>query len=465
MAHSTKVFVGRSRELGLVRSAFDGPDASIVRIEGMRGIGKSALVARALENFQHLIFRVPALPAPLQRRALAMALLGEVGSPPSWDELFAAAVRRARVGEGPFVLVLDDVHRLGEARSRYMEPLLGALRTARSNRRALHVVLVGAPYGDPPADGSDGWVAERVTIGPLPLRPASELLPGADPRDILRAYGLLGGIPRVLAAVDPEVTLGTNIRRLILDPEGPFADIPSIWLERDLQTPSRYNAVLAQLAFGECDWGGIHASVPDLTSSGQLAPYVRRLEELGLVSVRRSLDADPGSRSRRYSLTDPLLAFWYRFVLPGSPTGQWSPDIKLGDMRDDLDDHLATIFPLVCRQHMAHDAIETLGANARELGSLWGAEYELPVAGILTSGAAFYGTCSWRPPVRGEDPLGTLDASARGTRYGFGREHRLRLHFMSIEPPRWLERAAVRQDQCLLMGPSALVGDDRPTPR
>lgn len=470
MASKVVGFLGRSREIGQIRTALDSPDPSILLVEGMRGVGKSALVARALESFEHLVFRVPPLPAPLQRAALAELLARDQdgtgdtpprrGGPPSWDELFALALRRARPGESPFVLVLDDAHRLEEARSRHIEPLLGALRTARSDRRALHVVLVGPSGRGIDADAANALDAEHVRVGPLPLRPASQLLPGDSPRALLRAYGVLGGIPRVLMAVDRDVTLETNIRRLFLDSEAPFTDIPAIWLERDLQTPSRYNAIIARIALGECDWGDIHNAVPDLTSSGQLAPYVRRLEELGLVSVRQSLDAGPASRSRRYTISDPLLAFWYRFVLSAPPGGHpdEAPEKPLRRIRETLDDHLATVFPMVCRQHMAHDAIETLGANARELGSLWGTDHDLPIAGILTSGAAFYGACSWRPPIRGEDPLGALDRQARQTRYGFGRQHRLRLYFTSMEPPRWLERAAVRQEQSLLLGPGALVG-------
>ena len=469
-------FVGRSREIGQIRTALDSPEASIVSVEGMRGVGKSALVARAVESFDHLVFRVPPLPAPLQRAALAAVLAGRVdaeggtaGDPrgawarfdgiPSWDELFTAALRRARPGEAPFVLVLDDAHRLEEARARHIEPILGALRTARSDRRPVHIVLAGPSGGTVTSEGAEALTAERLTVGPLPLRPACQLLPGTSPRDLLRAYATLGGIPRVLVAVDRDVTLETNIRKLFLDPDAPFADIPAAWLERDLQTPSRYNAILARVAHGECDWGDIHRAVPDLTSSGQLAPYVRRLEGLGLVSVRRSLDAGPDSRSQRYTLADPLLAFWYRFVL-STPYGMHpdSPDRRLRWIKETIDDHLATTFPLICRQHMAHDAIETLGANARELGSLWGPGYDLPVAGILTSGAAFYGSCSWRPPARGDDPLGALDREARQTRYGFGRQHRLRLYFTSSDAPRWLERAAARLEQCLLLGPGALVG-------
>ncbi len=107
---------------------------------------------------------------------------------------------------------------------------------------------------------------------------------------------------------------------------------------------------------------------------------------------------------------------------------------------------------------MAHDAMETLGANARESGSLWTNEYEIPAAGILTSGAAFYGACFWTAPQRGDDPLGPLDKAARETRYGFGREHRLRILFTSTPPPRWLERAVMRGEQAMLLGPDQLAG-------
>lgn len=470
MTPSKWVFHGRSREIGLIRSALDGADASVLRVYGMRGVGKSALVARAVQDFPHVIVRMPALPEPLQRRVLNLALSGDTpgdgghenaaSSPPTWDELFARAMARARTGRAPFVLVLDDASRLSESRARFERPLARTLEHARTHRHALHVILVGGPPEG--MTETEPYETEVVALGPLPLRTACPMLPGGSPREVLRAYGVLGGIPAVLRNVDPSLTLETNVRKLMLEPEAPFADLPGHWLERDLQTPSRYNAVLRHLALGESDWGKLRSSVPDLTSSGQLAPYVRRLEELGLVHVRRSLDAPPKSRARRYQVVDPFLAFWYRFIHPTtwepSHAADASPDALVRAMRPTLEIHLERIFPLICRQHMRHDALETLGANAREIGSLWSQEYEVPVAGILGSGAAFYGACFWEPLSRGDDPLGPLDDAARGTRYGFGREKRLRLVFTSTDPPRWLERAALRREQAFLIGPEALTG-------
>jgi AAA+ ATPase superfamily predicted ATPase len=465
MARKDSGFYGRSREIGQIRSWLDRQDPVTIRVSGIRGVGKSALVERAVQDFSHVIVRMPALPEPLQRSVLMESLDQNTegtadespeepsSHPSSWARLFSQAAGQARPGRAPFVLILDDAHRLTEARARFEKPLASVMDLAREGRRAFHVILVGLP----PDDATDD---ETLVVPPLPLRAAVPMLPGGTPRQLLRAYGALGGIPEVLRKVDRSLTLETNIRKLMIERGAPFADAPGLWLERDLQTTSRYNAVLTRLALGEADWGSLRAAIPDLTSSGQLAPYVGRLEELGLVRVRRSLDAAPRSRSQRYRLADPCVAFWYRFVHPttwGLPRGA-SPEALVRAIRPDLDAYMEDIFPEICRQHMQYDALETLGANARELGSLWAPEYEIPVAGLLTSGAAFYGTSIWGDLRRDRDPLDALDAAARETRYGFGREHRIRLLFTSTDPPRWLERATVRRDQSLLIGPRQLVG-------
>jgi hypothetical protein len=260
------------------------------------------------------------------------------------------------------------------------------------------------------------------------------------------------------------VTVGTNVRRLLLTPNGELSDGPLAWLEREVQTPSRYVSILSTLAHGETDWAAVHGGVPDLTRSGQVAPYLRRLGELGLVSSRTPLDAGPRSRATRYALTDPFLAFWFRFVFP------WLFDPRRADpsasvrehygreIRPLIDGHMETVMPVVARQHMELDALETLGSVARESGSLWSGEVEIPVAGMLRSGAAYYGLTTWRPPERAASPLHTLDRFVRETRYGFGRERRLRLVFAGRRPPTWLRRDTARSQDTRLIDAEALLG-------
>ena len=464
-------FVGRVSELGRLRAALDQRRASLIRVSGIRGGGKTALVERVMPDYDHMVHRAAPLPDYVQRAtfarltAKARAARGlesrlEEGAPP-WTELLPEVVDLAPRDSRPFVLVLDDVHRLREARSRYLQPLLSLLDTARERQRALHVVLIGPEHAMPTDDEATPHLAETLRVAPLPFRSACSLLPGSRPVDLVRAYSVFGGIPRVLASLDRDVTVGTNIRRLLISPDAVLSDIGGEWLERDVQSPARYYAILSALAHGDADWSTMHAAVPGLSRSGQVAPYIKRLEELGLLTARRSLDAGPMTRARRYAIADPVFAFWLRFILPARSqvTHQRPEDLYSTVIRPALDRHIAHVFPLICRQHMAHDAIETLGSNAREGGSLWGDGYDLPVAGILTSGAAYYGACySELAGPATEVPLESLDEQMRETRYGFGRERRVRLVFTRQNPPQWLQRQVARRHDAELIDARALAG-------
>jgi AAA+ ATPase superfamily predicted ATPase len=312
---------------------------------------------------------------------------------------------------------------------------------------------------EPAPPGGDEVTALHVRLGPLPFRAATQLLPGSDPPDLLRAYAVFGGTPAHLRQLDRGTSLITNLRRLVLERGAPLADRPLAVLEAAAQTPGRYAAILAALGGGEADWSTVHAGVPDLTASGQVAPYLKRLEDLGLLEVRRSLDASPRSRGRRYRITDPFSAFWYRFVLPNRErlVLDGGEDVLGSRIRPALDDHVRTVFPEICRQHMTLDVMETLGVNARQSGSLWGPGYEIPVAGILSSGGAFYGG-PVLPEGEGTDALYRLDREIRETRYGFGRERRIRVLFSPASMPAALQREAARRHDVHLVDARALTG-------
>lgn len=463
---SAEIF-GRAREFGLLRTALDRPEPSLILVTGPPGSGKSALARTAAADFPHVIHRAPPLPDRFQREALARSLgdrwaddpaVSGLAGDPGWDDVLRAAL----VGSSgkPRVLVVDDAHRWTESRARFAQALFDALAAARRHGQAAHVVLVSPEAVEAAPPGAVDTPPVQIRLGPLSFRAAAHLLPGSEPSDLLRAYAVFGGMPGHLRHLDRGASLNTNLRRLVLDPGAPLVDRPLSLLEAAAQTPSRYAAILAALAGGEADWNAVHAGVPDLTASGQVAPYLKRLESLGLVEVRRSLDASPRSRGRRYRITDPFIAFWYRFILPQRERldREGGDSLLASRIRPELDHHMDTVFPDICRQHMTLDVMETLGANARECGSLWGSDYHIPVAGILSTGGAFYGT----PVPRdgdGMDALHRLDHDVRETRYGFGRERRLRVLFSADALPAAIQREAARRHDVQVVDARALAGD------
>lgn len=429
-------------------------------------MGKTALLEAAANDLETgreggaaVVYTAPAL-ADSDHRALLAARLSAVLGPdrlrdplPEWADLLVAAVEHVERERKPLALVLDDAHRILEGQKRWSQHLTEAWRRARSRALPFHVVLAGRGYGglDALLD-EEGLLAGAVDpdlhLKPLGPRTVASRFPGWSLRDRARAFAVFGGVPASWARCDPSVSLATNVRRYLLDASGVRGGLTEERALSGLQSPGRYLSLIRGLGPGLAEWAEILSAVPDFESGGRMAPYLQRLREMRMVRGERSLDASPRSRSRRYGLEDPHLAFRTRFLLPflheieaGRGSHLWSARVRPG-----LDGFTAELFPAICRAWVREYGGEALPSSGRAVGGLWGEGYDIPVAGTLRTGATFYGRCHWGPDPAGEELVDRLDQEVRRTRYGFGREARLRVVFTASGTTSALRRRAARND-------------------
>jgi class 3 adenylate cyclase/tetratricopeptide (TPR) repeat protein len=131
-SHETR-FVGREREVGLIRGAWDHTVAAqrceLVTVAGEAGVGKSRLVAEALASIEARVVRgrclpygqgitywpvvevvkqLEALPSDPSAAAAIGSLLGESDTGTSAEEI-AWAFRKLLEEQAPLVVVLDDI--------------------------------------------------------------------------------------------------------------------------------------------------------------------------------------------------------------------------------------------------------------------------------------------------------------------------------------------------------------------
>ena len=314
--------------------------------------------------------------------------------------------------------------------------------------------------------------AERLAELPhdqLLARPAdawtwAESLDSWSVTNRVRAAAVFGSEDRFRTLVDPSHSLGGNVRSLVLSLDAPMATAALDRVRHAVQRPERYLRVAQAVATGATDWGTIRQKVGGLADSGQLGPYLRTLEELGIIRARRSLDASPRSRSTRYHMADPWLGFWFSCVLPSwSRLGTEHAEVLWqNEVEPRLDTHLQRTLPLLLSQWLRTlGARQALGSVARETGGLWGDGYDMPVSGTLETGAIVYGWTRWLGGSFNEATITAATRQLRATRYGFGRENRLKLFVQRAPIEHGLARLAARDPEMTLLSAEDLLAGAR----
>lgn len=443
------MWIERAEEEGLLRRYFAGAGPALALVRGPAGTGRSALVRRALPAHRTCWFGAVPLDAATQWRLLRQAWLPDDGpSAADEDEATLPLPDRLALERRPVTLVLDDVEHLADpgAVALALDRLWHAVR---ARGLPLHLVLVGTDDGLARLvrgmEGAGDVAALDLTVSPLSAQAVAAALPGWPARDRLQAWAAFGGLPSHLRHLDPGVRLSTNVQRTLLEPGAPLHDEGPAVLARIFQKPERYAALVLALGEGAREWGALRDAVADFTSSSQLAPYLASLEAHGLVVAERSLDARPRSRSRRYRLADPFPGSWYHLVLPHRgrlATGEVG-EVWRDAVRPGLDEWARSLLPVACQDYLRRPEGGALPAPAREAGALWGDGYDLPVAGTLRTGAPLYGTCVWGRTATPADAE-ALAGAVRTTRYGFGREARLRVVFAAAGVDHALRRLEAR---------------------
>jgi uncharacterized protein len=467
---------GRTAEKEALLDALASPRPAVISIHGPRRVGKTVLLAEACRSLDRPVVHLVTAPEeePELREALAAeagAILGELprverpellptGDPGvAWVRLLDSILEGLR-RRGGGVLALDGVEALGSVRRRLPGEVIESWGRVAEAGVPLHLVLVARTRR-----GLEGWPTTdrggaEVEISGLPFRTAGWLTEPPSPREAFRSWAVFGDHPGHLAGLRPGESLGEGVIRRVLDPAGDLHDAPLRRLDATFQAPPRYLAILRVLAGGDRAWGTLARAMGE-EGGNRLAPYLRRLGEEGLVRVRQPLGSSSRSRDRRYGLVDPFVGFWLRMVLPRrsellrvGPEAFWDRVCKPG-----LQEHLDRWMPEVARRWLREHAEEGMGAPAREVGAIWGAEGpDLDVVGRLASGVVAYGVVQRGEGEAGAELLRALRERVEATRYGIGREARASLLFLQGGSGEELRRQVARDRLARILTMDDLMG-------
>ena len=259
-------------------------------------------------------------------------------------------------------------------------------------------------------------------LTPLALRPlafpeAYPFLDTLDPIERMERFAIAGGMPRYLALLGAG-TVREAVCNNILDRNSALFSEASIALNQEMISAGTHFSILELLASGSKEASGLATRLRVKTQ--ELTPYLRALENIGLVDRERPLGAPARSRGDKWALTDPFFAFWFRFVFPFSDdleNGLRATDLFDAEVRPTLNDCVAPVFEDWCRRWTRSN----LGAVATSVGRWWGraldtfrssgerTSEEIDIVGNRRSRVTVVGEAKWQNKQMAVDVLADLE--------------------------------------------------------
>ncbi|ASJ13563.1 ATP-binding protein [Thermococcus thioreducens] len=345
-------FVNRSEELRKLGEYLK--KRSLIIVYGRRRVGKTRLIIEALKGIPH-VYHLCKEEEPRETLvSLSKKLYRVTGDikfleypPSSFDELFNL------LSASGTVLVLDEFPVLVKNYPR----ILGLLQEYWDFGEGGSIILCGSSvsmmkrltdYGSP----LHGRRTMTIKVKPLEFRHIGEFFPGYSPEELVRAYGVLDGIPEYLLRFDPSLSVEENVIREFFG-KGYLYEEAELLLRYELRDLSTYNTILEAIASGYTSFNEIRTKTG--IDGSKLSRYLSVLGELEI--VRKEYPVLPGvSRRRkgaRYSLSDNYFAFYYSFVYPFKEEIELGlSDVPLENFRRKFNLYLGRVYEKVALQHL-----------------------------------------------------------------------------------------------------------------
>ncbi|NJE10625.1 ATP-binding protein [Thermococcus sp. MAR1] len=323
---SRQKFIDRKRELEFLERAYSSNRAEFLVIYGRRRIGKTELLLHFVRDKPHVYFLATERPyrdnlRELQRllsEFLGDRLFGKVAFE-DIDELLMAFAER--IGDERAILIIDEFPLLIEHHHPVLSPLQKAWDLKLSETRIMLILCgssVSAMESEVLAYKSPlyGRRTGQWRLTEIPFFHIGEFLPGYTVENLVKVYGITGGIPAYLLQFSPEKSFDENVVEKVLSKGAFLYEEAEFLLREELREPANYFAILQAIASGRSRFGEIVNSTG--LDKSLVSKYLAVLQRLGIVEREVPVTATLKEASKRglYSITDNYFAFWFRYVLP-----------------------------------------------------------------------------------------------------------------------------------------------------
>lgn len=459
--------------------------AGIGLARGRRRVGKSWLVEEFLlrGRLPNVFFTASRNPvdADLGRFAEALAQSSLPDSArnagvtfANWESALAAAASAASVAS-PSVIVIDEFPHIGGATdegSAAGESLISAVWERRLSRAPVLLVLVGSDlammerltqYGRP-LYGRAGRILVVDPLTPADIAEIAQL----SPVDAFDAYAVIGGLPAFATAWRRAGSLERFLFDALSSADTPFVNSAQRILEAEFPVHVNARDVLSAIGQGERTLSNIAGAMG--ASPGNLSgPLSTLVKGKRVVRSEEPLSAER-LNAPRYSILDPYLRFWLRFVERDLPAiGRLRTDEVVRRILDRWPDARGSLVEPILRDAVERRLPDERLPDAAYVGSYWTRKND-PQIDLVGADApraparvAFVGSIKWREnaPFDGAD-LAQLERTGALVPGVGATTPLVAISRSGIDPALRARALAITPEELLRDGPTAAGAVDQP---
>ena len=432
-------FVDREKELTRLQKALKREKPQFIVIYGRRRIGKSTLIKKVMDFSRgDIYFLADKTSEPSQRQLFSATVDMSIGgfsmaSYPSWESLLVSLNRSI---DHRIAVCLDEFPYLAKS----CPALPSILQKLLDDKRLkFDLIICGSSQQMMQGFVLDsreplyGRADEIVKMKPIAASYVSQAL-HCDASQAVREYAVWGGIPRYWELRSNYDSLYDAVEGLMFSSEGTLYDEPARLLQDEMRDTVQASSIMSFIGNGACKLSEIASRAEKQVTD--ITPQLARLKELGFINKEIPFgDSEKKSKKGLYHISDPLLGFHYRFVMPYRSLIELdNGQVALDAFKRAENDFVGQAWEKLCRTY-----ISTRGADGvvfQMASRWWGGCYdeekgqyqpvELDVVAESFDGKhLFLGECKWQEHIDAKEEMRRLQAIAQGLPFAQGRE----LHF------------------------------------
>ena len=440
-------FVDRDKELARLQKALGREKPQFIVVYGRRRIGKSTLIKKVMDFSRgDIYFLADKTSEPSQRQLFSATVDMVIGgfsmaSYPTWESLLLSLNRSV---DHRITVCLDEFPYLVKSC-----PVLPSILQKLLDDRKLKfdLIICGSSQqmmqgfvldSKEPLYGRADEIIKMKPIAPAFVGQALQ----CDAEQAVREYAVWGGIPRYWELRENYDSLYDAIEELLFTSEGTLYDEPSRLLQDEMRDTVQASSILSFIGNGANKLSEIASRAEKQATD--ITPQLSRLKELGFVNKEIPFgENEKKSKKGLYHISDPLLRFHYRYVLP------YRSLIELGNSQAVLNvfkkaenDYVSQVWEVMCRNHISAYGFDDI--MYRQASRWWGSYYneergqhlpvELDVVAESFDGRhLFLGECKWQGHIDAKEELERLQTVAKGL--PFAKDHDIHYGLFLREVP------------------------------